>query len=100
MGKFGDVLAEKRVTLSWLVNSNMAKLEKFDHLHLVYHFTVSLRSIHIVFWNIGYVIKQIIWNTVIINKSQDTFSVVYNEREREYKTKITFQKLMDLFVMA
>ena len=100
MGKFGDVLAEKRVTLSWLVNSNMVKPEKFDHLHLAYHFTVSLRSIQIVFWNIGYVIKQIIWNTVIINKSQDTFSVVNNERERKYKTKITFQKLMDLFVMA
>ena len=38
--KFGDVLAEKKVTLSWLMNSNMVKPEKFDHLHLVYHFTV------------------------------------------------------------
>ena len=40
--KFGDVHAEKKVTFSWLMNSNMVKLEKFDHLHLVYHFTVPL----------------------------------------------------------
>ena len=25
------------------MNSNMVKPEKFDHLHLVYHFTVPLR---------------------------------------------------------
>ena len=25
------------------MNSNMVKAEQFDHLHLVYHFTVSLR---------------------------------------------------------
>ena len=31
--KFGDVLAEKKVTFSWLMNSNMVKLEKFDHIH-------------------------------------------------------------------
>ena len=37
--KFGDVLAEKKLTLSRLVNSDMIKPEKFDHLHLVYHFT-------------------------------------------------------------
>ena len=40
--KFGDVLAEKKVTLSWLMNSNMVKHEKFDYLHLVDHFTVPL----------------------------------------------------------
>ena len=33
VGKFGHVLAEKKVTLSWLMNSNMAKPEKFGHLH-------------------------------------------------------------------
>ena len=38
----GDVLPLKKVTLSWLMNSNMVKHGKFDHLHLVYHFTVSL----------------------------------------------------------
>ena len=43
VGKFGDVLAEKKVTLSWLMNSNMVKPEKFDHLHLVYNFTVPLK---------------------------------------------------------
>ena len=32
--KFGDVLAEKKVTLSGIMNSNMVKPEKFDHLHL------------------------------------------------------------------
>ena len=42
-GKFGHVLAEKKVTVSWLMNSNMVKLQKFDHLHLVYDFTVPLR---------------------------------------------------------
>ena len=42
--KFGDVLAEKKVTLSWLINSNMVKPEKFDHLHLLYHFTVLLKA--------------------------------------------------------
>ena len=41
--KFRDVLAEKKVTFSWLMNSNMVTHEKFDHLHLVYHFTVTLR---------------------------------------------------------
>ena len=40
--RFGDVLPEKGVTLSCLMNSNMVKPEKFDHLLLVYHFTVSL----------------------------------------------------------
>ena len=43
MGKLGDILAEKKVTLSWLVNSNMVKPEKFYHLHLIYHFTVPLK---------------------------------------------------------
>ena len=33
--KFGDVLADKKVTLSCLMNSNMVKREKFDHIHLV-----------------------------------------------------------------
>ena len=42
VGKFGDVLAEKKVTLSWLMNWNMIKPEQFDHLHLAYHFTVPL----------------------------------------------------------
>ena len=45
--KFGDVLAERNVTLSWLINSNMVKPEKFDHLHLVYHFTVPLTKCEI-----------------------------------------------------
>ena len=40
--KIGYVLAEKKVTLSWLMNSNIVKAEKCDHLHLVYHFTVPL----------------------------------------------------------
>ena len=31
VGKFGDVLAEKKGTLSWLVNSNMVKRKKFDY---------------------------------------------------------------------
>ena len=42
--KPGTVLADKKVTLSWLVNSNMVKPEKFDYFHLVYHFTVPLRE--------------------------------------------------------
>ena len=42
-GKFGHFLAEKKVTLQWLMNSNMVKPEKFGHLHLVYHFTVPLK---------------------------------------------------------
>ena len=29
--------------LSWLMSSNTVKPEKFDHLHLFYHFTVPLR---------------------------------------------------------
>ena len=40
--RFGDVLAEGKWTLLWLMNSNMVKPEQFDHLHLVYHFTVPL----------------------------------------------------------
>ena len=31
--KFGDVLHEKKVSLSRLMNSNMFKPKKFDHLH-------------------------------------------------------------------
>ena len=53
VGKFGDVLAEKKVTLSWLMNSNMVKPEKFHHLRLVFHFTVPLniRNLnHAHFW--------------------------------------------------
>ena len=41
--KFGDVLAERKVTLSWLMDSNMVKPKQIDHPHLVYHFTVPLR---------------------------------------------------------
>ena len=41
VGKIGDVLAEKKVTLSWLMNLNTVKPEKCDHLHLGYHFTVT-----------------------------------------------------------
>ena len=41
--KIVDVLAEKKVTLSWLVNSKMVKPELFDHPHLVYHFTTPLK---------------------------------------------------------
>ena len=46
VGKFGDVLAEKKVTLSRLMNSNMVKPEKYHHLHLVYHFTVPLNFVN------------------------------------------------------
>ena len=42
--KFLDVLAEKKVTSSGLVNSNMVKPEKFDNLQLGYHFTVPLND--------------------------------------------------------
>ena len=42
VGKFGHVLAEKKVTLKLLMNSNIVKPETFDHLHLVYHFIVPL----------------------------------------------------------
>ena len=40
----GHVLAEKKVTLWWLMNSNMVKPEQFDHLHLVYHSKIPLRA--------------------------------------------------------
>ena len=46
VGKFGHVLAEKKVTLWWLMNSNMVKPENFGHLHLVYHFIISLSNSH------------------------------------------------------
>ena len=42
MGKFVHVLPEKKVTLWWLMNSNIVKPGKFGHLNLVYHFTISL----------------------------------------------------------
>ena len=42
--KFDDLLAETKITLSWLTNSNMVKAEKFDHLHQVYHFIVPLKK--------------------------------------------------------
>ena len=48
MGGTGDVLAETKVTLSWVINLNLVKLEKFDHLHLVYHFKVPLTAASIV----------------------------------------------------
>ena len=44
-GKFGYVLTKKKVTLSWLMNSNMVKPEQLDHLHLVYPFTLPLKYI-------------------------------------------------------
>ena len=42
-GKSGNVLAKKKVTLSWLINSNVIKPEEFDHLHLFCHFTVLFK---------------------------------------------------------
>ena len=38
--KFGNVLVEKKVTLSWLVSSGLVKPEIFYHHHLACHFTV------------------------------------------------------------
>ena len=52
VGNFGHVLTEKKVTLSWLMNSNMVIPEKIGHLHLVYHFTVPLGS---------YIQKTLFW---------------------------------------
>ena len=43
-GKFGHVLAKKKVTLKLLIKSNMVKPEKCGHLHLVNHFTITLIS--------------------------------------------------------
>ena len=45
LGKFGYVLAEKKVTLSGLMNFNMVKSEKFGHFYLVYRFTVPLKCV-------------------------------------------------------
>ena len=44
MGKIWRCSCWEKVTLSWLINSNMVKPEKFDHLHLLYHFTVLLKA--------------------------------------------------------
>ena len=44
--KIEDVVAEKKVTLNCL-NSNKVKPEKYDRLHLVYHFTLTLLSEHL-----------------------------------------------------
>ena len=52
VGTFGHVLAEKKVTVSWLMNSNMFKPEKFGHLHLFYHFTVTLSEKEISLYNV------------------------------------------------
>ena len=49
VGKFEGFLAEKKVTLSWLMNSDMVKPEKSDHLHLFYHFSVPLSIVQI-YW--------------------------------------------------
>ena len=35
------------------MNSDIVKLERFGHLHLVYHFTVPLRHVHFVFYTFG-----------------------------------------------
>ena len=43
--KVGDVFADRKVTLPSLMNSYMDKPEKFDQLHLVYHFTVPLKQL-------------------------------------------------------
>ena len=43
--KVGDVFADRKVTLPWLMNSYMDKPEKFDQLHSVYHFTVPLKQL-------------------------------------------------------
>ena len=35
VGKFVHVFAETKVTLKWIMNSNMVKPEKVDHLHFI-----------------------------------------------------------------
>ena len=40
------IVAEKKVTLNWLTNSNQVKPEKYNHLHLDYDFTITLISKH------------------------------------------------------
>ena len=57
--KFGDVPAEGKVTLLWLMNSNMFKPKKFDHFHLVYHFTVPLRI-----WSFSITDNKAFWKTI------------------------------------
>ena len=41
-GKIWTCSCWEKVTLEWLMNSDMVKPEKFHHLHLAYHFTVPL----------------------------------------------------------
>ena len=40
-----DIVAEKNVTFCLFMNSNMVKSEKYDHLHFVYCFNVTLEII-------------------------------------------------------
>ena len=54
MEKFGHVLADEKVTLQWLMNSDMVKPEKLGHLYLVYHFPVPLRYIDYITISISY----------------------------------------------
>ena len=68
VGKLGHVLAEKKVTLEWLMNSNMVKPEKFGHLHLVYHFTIPLRFLKVYPIN-NLLLAQIIYAYNHIRKS-------------------------------
>ena len=46
VGKIWRCSCWKKVTLLWLMNSNMVKPKKFDHLHVVYHFIIPLTFKH------------------------------------------------------
>ena len=45
------------------MNSNMVKPEKFDHLHLVYNFTIPLSMLLTLFFYFGFLLSKPIFGT-------------------------------------
>ena len=78
------LLRTKKVTLS-LVNSNMVKPKKIDHLHSVYPFTVPLKEFYFKFWRNKFTafFCQKIWKITIfhylIANTQLKCSIIYKK---------------------
>ena len=50
VGKIWRCSFLEKGNFTWLVNSDMVKPEKSDDLHLVYHFTLPLKSHKLAIW--------------------------------------------------
>ena len=81
------------------MNSNMVKPEKFDHLHLVYHFTVPLiisrKFDSVDSWNIEIVLNALKTEITAREKTVLVFKQGENVRDEYFREPLTGSTLLN-----